>query len=455
MPAPTNTSFGTATDLGTLPADVTQDVHDAGTTYEVFYKFTAPVTGTVAGAWAFGDLTTYMPTCIPYDSGLAQILSISSDNKPMQFPVSAGLVYYLKITPNAGNPSPASLRVRVEIAPNDAAVAGDVLVGNADIGAPAVVYDPSGDYTIRKFINNFPVSDAGSQACILLNGKVLINVDADSTVRMLDASLTEITQTSYGASGTSSSIAIRGNRVLKRLYFTKDVNPVDVQYYDENGVLDAGVITLTSNNCRALCMDNTAAILYHAGTGFAAAIRRWDVPGNAALSDLAVGIANHFTTDILVTSGGEIIACFCSLLANTCVIRRYNAAGVQQAEYNFDDYAFSAITRLAYDSDNADTHIWVWGHVSSGGGFLSKFARLRLSDGVRVTEFSNAEYDGGVYDYTATASPVARFGNHNCCPFLVFPAAPAPVTPGLYYLTNTGATETVPTPFFKTALIGD
>ena len=39
---PTNTTCLTATELGTLPASITQDVHDAGTTYEVFHKLTAP-----------------------------------------------------------------------------------------------------------------------------------------------------------------------------------------------------------------------------------------------------------------------------------------------------------------------------------------------------------------------------------------------------------------------------
>src|SRR5262245_58692510 len=104
MPAPTNTSATTATDLGTLPASVSQNVHDSGTTYEVWFKFTAPADAVVIGAFAFGDLVTYKPTIRPYNGPAGaptQILSIAAENKPIQFPVSAGTEYFLKVTPNA------------------------------------------------------------------------------------------------------------------------------------------------------------------------------------------------------------------------------------------------------------------------------------------------------------------------------------------------------------------
>src|SRR5688500_16232274 len=104
MPAPTNTSATTATDLGTLPASVSQNVHDSGTTYEVWHKFTAPAGVTVVGVFGFGDLTTYRPTIRPYNGPAGAptaLLSIGAENKPIQFPVTPGTEYFLKCTPNA------------------------------------------------------------------------------------------------------------------------------------------------------------------------------------------------------------------------------------------------------------------------------------------------------------------------------------------------------------------
>lgn len=56
MPAPTNVSFATASELGSLPALTSENVHDAGTTYEAFHKFTAPTGAVVVGIFSRGDL---------------------------------------------------------------------------------------------------------------------------------------------------------------------------------------------------------------------------------------------------------------------------------------------------------------------------------------------------------------------------------------------------------------
>jgi hypothetical protein len=68
MPAPTNTSFATATDLGTLSASTltaSLRVDDSGTAYTVYFTFVAASDGVAAGALAFGDLVTYQPFLQP------------------------------------------------------------------------------------------------------------------------------------------------------------------------------------------------------------------------------------------------------------------------------------------------------------------------------------------------------------------------------------------------------
>jgi hypothetical protein len=88
---PTNTTFLTATELGSLPASTSQNVHDSGTTYEVFHKFTAPAGAVVVGVFARGDLSVYRPTVRVYVGPAAspiQILGIAALNKALQFPVT-------------------------------------------------------------------------------------------------------------------------------------------------------------------------------------------------------------------------------------------------------------------------------------------------------------------------------------------------------------------------------
>jgi hypothetical protein len=436
MPPPTNTTALTATAVGALPASVTQNVHDAGTTYTVWYRVTAPADVTVLGAWAFGDLVTYQPTLTPYAgpaSAPTQIAAIEGLNVPIQVPVTAGQEYFLEIRPNSGNPTPASLVLSVLAAPQAAPVAGDVLVPTGDLGTAAVVYNPAGDYLVRGFLPTVPVSDAGSQACILPNGYLLINEDATKLVHVLSPAFASLTSTPYGASGGAASIALRSNRTANVFYFTKDVNPVVVRSFDATGSLRPATHTLTVNNCRSLCVNNDETILYHAGTPLGSAIKRWDLVGAAALSDLAPGVANHFTQDLLVLATGEIVGVFSDAsLGGQGVIRRYTAAGVQQAEYPISDLVNGATVRLAYDQDVADTHIMVWGHTVFSGATISQFVRLRLSDGARVRTTAGAEFGSGgmagqnpgEYNYAPTATPIARFGNHNCCPFLVLPGAP-------------------------------
>jgi hypothetical protein len=160
---PTNTSFLTATELGSLPASTSQNVHDSGTTYEVFHKFTAPAGAVVVGVFARGDLSVYRPTVRVYVGPAAspiQILGIAALNKALQFPVTPGLEYFIKSTPNAGNPTPAALQVDVEVAPNDAPQRGDALINDDSDGFAAVMISPTtGD--IRRFVAPFPAGEAG------------------------------------------------------------------------------------------------------------------------------------------------------------------------------------------------------------------------------------------------------------------------------------------------------
>jgi hypothetical protein len=56
MSVPGNIDPAHAIELGPLPHTLTQDVNDDGTTYTVWYKYTAVAGDNVIGIFAFGDL---------------------------------------------------------------------------------------------------------------------------------------------------------------------------------------------------------------------------------------------------------------------------------------------------------------------------------------------------------------------------------------------------------------
>src|SRR4029453_2573321 len=194
MPPPPNTTPATATDLGALPANLTQTVHDAGTTYTVWYRFTAPAGAVVVGVWGFGDLTVYRPTLRPYiGPATAPVpwLSIDALNKPCQFPVTPSTVYYLEVTPNAGNPAPAVLTLTVEVAPTDAAQGGDRVVIADAPGHPPALYTPSGDFTVRRFVM-LPWDSTASSAANLQDGTMLLVDEGNARLGLYAADFTLI-----------------------------------------------------------------------------------------------------------------------------------------------------------------------------------------------------------------------------------------------------------------------
>src|SRR6187402_317415 len=127
MPAPTNVSALLATDLGTLPASVTQTVDFGGTTYTVWYKFTPDTTGVVS-VFGYGDASVYKPDTRVYlgpaSAPVAYLNVAAGDNQPILFPVTGGVEYFLRFQTNIGNPTPASLAIAAQMAPTGELAAG-------------------------------------------------------------------------------------------------------------------------------------------------------------------------------------------------------------------------------------------------------------------------------------------------------------------------------------------
>lgn len=462
---PVNISFLTATDLGTLPADITQsDIHDGGVNYDVYYKFTAPVGAEEIGAWGFTTIAdTFVTQIIPYVGPAAsptQILSIAAQNVPIQFPVEAGTEYFLKFAKQNNN-SPASIRIRVEVAPNTAVVTGDICVPDDTEGFPMCVLDPATDYTIVRFVKNIV---PGEQGCVLENGPICLEnryVATGGDVVFYDLNFLETSRYDFIKPGVE--LSIRACKGTNRFFVGSRELPFSrVKSFDRTGAV-VGSWTLPTSSLFSLAANNNETILYYARFGVGEAIKRFDLVTSLAMADFAAGVANETVTSMLYMSDDTLITLHENLGANTCYAKRWQPDGTLLNTYNLvlNNGPFCL---LAYAHATADTTFWVWTHDNDA---RSRFRNIRMSDGVVLIDRLSAEYEGGAMTANETATPLARFGNSYSCPFFIYPQGRD--ISGIYFLEppDTPLDETsytdkyydvtrkIPNPTVRTALIGD
>ncbi len=410
MPAPTNTSFATAINLGSsFPLNATQQVDFAGTTYRVYYQFTAPAT-TVVGVWCFGDLSVYQPTTQVFDQTQSWYLGIAGTNVPLQFPVTAGQVYYLQITPNGGNPSPANLTINVQTAPVTTAPIGSFLIPDDTSGFAAAILSRT-DGTVLRTINGFPAGEGGD---VLTDGTFLVEDVNNGQLVLYSSALTQLATIAFYP--TSGNPSIRSNQSNKfYVGATGTVNGL-VKRYTSAGVLEQ-TWTLTSSTIVGIAPSLDETKLYVTGQGGTSSptIKVWDLVNSVFLTDLTTGVASHVApSDLLVMNDGSIVTVYDKFTTtkDTTVVR-YSSAGTLLNSTSYANATGGVKSRLTYDSSDA-TVFWLWLHLPTG---FSRFKKIKFSDFSEQASFDIATFEGGVYQGAATATP-SRFGSSTSCPFL-------------------------------------
>jgi hypothetical protein len=412
MPAPTNTSFTTATSLGTLPASVSQNVHDSGTTYEVFYKFTAPTGKNGVGIFGFGDLSIYRPTVRVYTgpaSSPTQYLSLTtSQNKPIQIPVTAGTEYFLKFTPNAGNPTPAVLLIEAETAPTSAATRGGILINDDTAGYPAVVIEP-GTGTVLRFVHPFPSGEAGDT---LDNGVILFE-DADTNeLKAYDRNFATLATHSFAGGDPR----IRANRDQQVFYIGRSSNPVIFRKVDAAGALDPTTSTLTGHtSLLAFAVSNDGTKAYHAPNSAGAALKQWDITGSTNLADLRAGTAGYSWVDALVLEDDTIVALHANSANGQTNIYRLDPAGTLLNTYakGADALPGGTFPRLSYAIRPDRFRVMLHPTTST-----ASIQEIDAATGTVVDTTPITVYEFGIYSGAETASPTTRFGVSVSCPLV-------------------------------------
>jgi hypothetical protein len=441
MPAPTNTSAGAAIDVGTLPASITQDVFFAGVTYTVWYKVTAPVNSKVIGAWGFSPLADPydVETTAYSDAGITAITTTGATgaNKPIQFPVTPGNTYWLKFAPNAGNPNPANLQVKAEVGPNLAVPVGSIAVNDDTELFPLVLLSATADDTVLNFFDTgFAAGEAGD---VLNSGISLWSNAWNDDLKLYDAQFNLITTLAIRVGFDIGIRTCNGQNLFYVAEFISGPPPVLIKTINSAGVVGGTSWSLTGHqSVQGMAAKNDGTILYFSKSTGIEPIKTWDLIGNVAGPDLVPLLATYNVGDILYLDDDTLIVTYFNFGADL-LVKRYDTAGVTLNTYNLglSSYPASTFPRLAYAIDNPNS-FWVMSHVSPD---VSKFRNVKVSDGSILTTRVHVEYETGVFQGTATATPRSRFGNSFSCPFIITRAAIAGLRTqysGLYQLTGSG-----------------
>jgi hypothetical protein len=413
MPAPTNLSEATAIEIQSLPFSTTQDVHDAGTTYTVWYKYTAKAGEKVLLIRASGA-GTYTPEISMYTpNGSTLALLTGFDNAAIQFGLVEGQTYWFECVTNAGNPTPAILTVQAAAGPAQQWAIGDLFVSDDKArGTSAVVRATAGE--VINFISTF---SSGEDGDVLDGGEVCHN-NSDDTVDVYNALLELIATLNFP--GATQVPFIRGSRRGNKFYAIESHGAGLAQAVKT--VLPAGVFGLTtwtltsviaSTTVRTISPNRDETILYYAHTGVNAAVRRWNLSTDAAMADLVAGVPNVQTFYIISLDDDTILVVYgvnAGAGVPDCIIRRYDASGTLLNSYNVG----TSVPRIATALDDPNSF---WLMITPAGG-SREFRNVKVSDGSTLSSVSGYVFT----DRVADDPTIFEFGTPFSCPLLVLRA---------------------------------
>lgn len=423
MPAPTNVSAPTAIELAPLPAALTQDVNDSGTTYTVWYKYTASAAG-VIGLFAYGDASTYLVQTQVWTGASAAPVpwlnynAVGSLNDALQIPVAAGAVYYFEFLSADGDVSPAVLTLVVEAAPQLTVAEGDVGINTETDGYPCVFLDPT-TAAVQRFVTPFPNGEYGA---ILPTGELCVEDKYDDTVSVYPAGGTGtlVGTVSLGSAHPSQPSVVIGSNRTDTFYLGKSLASTSSEVYTLTpaGTLSALLWTLPTTPLQALAVNLTDTVLYYAQYASAAPIAAYDLVGNAPLADLAAGLTGYIVMpDLFVLADGSILAGYGrdSTTNPSFVVKRYSAAGATLNTYSYNWAQANVTVRLACALDDPDS-FWLKRHRTGG---QVTYYHIRVSDGAELSSATGAEFNSGVSSYNFALDGAVHYGNAASCPFWI------------------------------------
>ncbi len=416
--APAHASAETALDLtGLLPYTNTFTADSGGHTYSQWFKYTAPAGQAVLLFFAFGDLTTYRPTSTVYEDGSA---TVSGFNKALQIPIIEGSEYLIEVAPNTGDPTPATLLIDVQGDPVDDSGPTDelLLVPDDALGVCVIVATDRDDHVVRAL--PFPPGEAGdilpASGVQVVDNKIDFTVEVRDVDNVLLATL-PIHVIQFGL--------IRANPTLNQ-FFAVDFATSVLSTIEPDGTVSA-THTIGDANLQSMAVSNDGATLYYTTLDDNTLIKRWNLVGNSALSDLAAGSGGtNRVVDLFVLADDTVLAN--EEHPTGPVVMHYAADGSTLHTFDHTSESDGDPPRMARGTEDSITEFWLWTHSPDEFG-LSRFRKIRISDGSTLTDITVVEFDHGEYAADETATPRARSGVSPSCPFYLWRGSPASASP--------------------------
>jgi hypothetical protein len=427
MAPPTNMTAATAIDLGTLPVDRTIDVSELPAGGELWYHYSAVAADVVLGLAAVAaPSATYPLLSVFSNAGVTLYLDLATHNR-VQMPVISGATYYVEINEIPGGST--SVHLTVERAPNLATSAGAIAINDDTSGFPLAILSAS-DGSVLQFRQPFPAGETGA---VLPNGRSLwedgFAPNPQNAYQLYDDTLTLIASPVWNSLAPSPGVsAIATNRSTR--FYVGDTGggsfPARVTTISDAGVFGPTIWTLPAAGLTALGVSTNETVLYHAGLATGAGqILRWDLVNNIALTPFAAVVSGYTSGDLIVLADNTVLIGYLRASPRDSFIRRYGADGSV-----LHTYALGAVdlNHLGVALDDP-LSFWAWIYLVGVQSNVSRFQRLRTSDGTVLTSVDAPQYEGGIYQ-PATEPPTAPFGHSFSCPFVVLPYALSPFSSG-------------------------
>lgn len=419
-------------------------------------------------------------------SNLSQLIVNTFTDHPNQLPIGNGSFYYFRCNRNSSSAANAVLAFDLFLAKELTVAAGSIFINSASefdfqvtaglAGLPGGIINPA----TGEIINFRPFFLCGEGGDVLPTSGRMLYVDefgsfapfpggTNYNVYLFNPDFSQITSFIFDGSGGGGPKIRTHNESEKFYILSKGVGLTNTTFrsVDVNGNLGS-LHTITSVGCTGFAVSADETILYLSGVGSSnnSNIKRWDIAGNAYLSDLSATVANYKITDMLVLSDGSIIACyFKTTVTRDMFVRRYNTSGTLLNTYTFTFPIALNLTnpRLGYAIDNPNSFFVAFNTISSD--HKHNLRQVKVSDGtfINSSEVPNVFFsDPGAAETLTPTWPVVS----DSCPIIQLRVGVAPpaVFGGIYIIVPGKTDDTVksgavtinlkiPDPTWRTAML--
>ncbi len=423
--APTNISFLTATDIGTLtgytPYTVTEDAWDGGgsVTQPLYFSY-LPVTGDdMLEVYGYGNGTTYLPALRIYTGPASAPVQLDNNHAAISRPdqqdivtfVAAGQRVFFEFAKTGGNVNPSPLTVRIARGQKQTIINHDLYINDSSPGYPGIVMNPTTAIP-KRYSLNYPAGEGqetlqnGVIAVIdafTAKGPVLYNVASDGfTVRntptMPDANY--IDGLSTNQIDTFWSTKQFGGGHSFAVPITQD------------GVVGTPLDLGSANIDDAVPQADNSAVYAINGS----VVQKITNPGGVVTTFTTVDATFSFGNNLLMMTDDTLLVPY-QKSAATAYIRRFNLAGVEQAGSPYSLTGVVGITLERIFADPADpSFFWIWWQTS----ILNHFQKYTVSDGSIAVDISRTKFVEGVSQTaTVSADTVYSGADFSCVPIIL------------------------------------